>query len=261
MVVDQTENMRQLSEQNARIQSMDSRLFALARENSDLRERQEELVGARVQLREARERLGSAYAAQVDAENGQAGLADKIELSRLRQQLSERAGRDVTHEELLSDYKRELKCAQRQVRALQKQIGAYQARVEQGVSGQGRPAEERQPTIEQQQRILRDLQTMLQARSQFQLVAKVSRLLDRVCAGEDQLAESERQQRRLEVENASYQKSVRSLLSKVYDMGQALSRGAGQPLEAPDVARFAEVLRVKEKQIAELRERLQKYGE
>ena len=113
MVVDQTENMKRLSEQNARIQSMDSRLFALARENSDLRERQEELVGARVQLREARERLGSAYAAQVDAENGQAGIADKIELSRLRQQLSERAGREVTHEELLSDYKRELKCAQR----------------------------------------------------------------------------------------------------------------------------------------------------
>lgn len=67
----------------------------------------------------------------------------------------------------------------------------------------------RQPTAEQQQRILRDLQAMLQAKSQFQLVAKVSHLLDEVCEGGDRLTESERARRRLETENVSYQKSVR----------------------------------------------------
>ena len=37
MVVDQTENAERLSKQNARIQTLDSRLFALASENSELK--------------------------------------------------------------------------------------------------------------------------------------------------------------------------------------------------------------------------------
>ena len=37
MVVDQTENAERLSKQNARIQTLDSQLFALASENSELK--------------------------------------------------------------------------------------------------------------------------------------------------------------------------------------------------------------------------------
>lgn len=164
--------------------------------------------------------------------------------------------RAVAQEALLNDYKQELKRAQKQVRALQKQADTQTARETQEIkcASPQKQTENRSLTVEQQQRILRDLQTMLQTKSQLQLVAEVSRLLDRVYAGEDRLAEAERQQRRLETENQSYQKSVQSLLSKVYDMGQTMS--GRNALGTPEVSQFADALRAKERQIAELRRQL-----
>lgn len=116
-VADKTESAARISRQSAQIQTLDSRLFALASENSDLRKQQEELVGTRAQLREAQARLGSVYAGQIDVEA-------QVELSELRQQLNERVQREAVQADLLENCKNELRRAQKQVKALQKQINA-----------------------------------------------------------------------------------------------------------------------------------------
>ena len=75
MVVDQSENAERLSRQNAQIQTLDSRLFALASENAELKTQRAELIGTRAQLHGMQEELNDIYAAQVDAENGQLDVA------------------------------------------------------------------------------------------------------------------------------------------------------------------------------------------
>lgn len=116
-VADKTESAARISRQSAQIHTLDSRLFALASENSDLRKQQEELVGTRAQLREAQARLGSVYAGQIDVEA-------QVELSELRQQLNERVQREAVQANLLENCKNELRRVQKQVKALQKQIDA-----------------------------------------------------------------------------------------------------------------------------------------